>query len=88
MSTQSISVADLQKQIADLEAKLKAKDEEKSKAKISFKVSEKGACSVYGLQRFPVTLYKSQWSALLEHIDDLKAFLEDNDADLKEKPSK
>jgi len=82
MSTE-IHVAELQKQIAELEAKLKAK--ETKPATISFKVSEKGACSVYGLQRFPVTLYKTQWMALLEKADELKAFLEDNDDALKTK---
>jgi hypothetical protein len=46
---------------------------------LSFKVSEKGAVSVYGLnQRFPVTLYKSQWERLLSHQDELRAFIKAN----------
>lgn len=49
-----------------------------SKTKITFKVSEKGCCSVYGLQRWPISLYKTQWEALLGKVDDLKAFLADN----------
>ena len=49
------------------------------------KVSEKGALSVYGLGRFPVTLYKEQWTKLLAMADDIKAFLKENDARLKTK---
>ena len=52
---------------------------------ITMKVSEKGALSVYGLGRFPVTLYKEQWTRLLEASDDIRAFLKDNDAQLKTK---
>ena len=52
---------------------------------ISFKVSEKGAVSVYGLGRFPVTLYLEQWTKLLSHADDLKAFIEANRSKLKTK---
>ena len=54
---------------------------------LSMKVSEKGALSVYGLGRFPVTLYKEQWTRLLEAADDVRAFLEDNDDKLKSKPT-
>lgn len=42
---------------------------------ISFKVSEKGALSVYGLGRFPVTLYKEQWERLIASLDQMKAFI-------------
>ena len=49
------------------------------------KVSEKGAMSVYGLQRMPVTLYVEQWTRLLDFSDDLRAFLKENDAKLKRK---
>ena len=64
-------------------AALKAKQERK----LSFKVSEKGGVSVYGLNaRFPVTLYKEQWGKLLGATDQLKAFLAENDAKLKAKP--
>ena len=52
---------------------------------ITMKVSEKGALSVYGLGRFPVTLYKEQWTRLLQAADDIRAFLKDNDAQLKTK---
>ncbi len=49
------------------------------------KVSEKGGLSVYGLGRFPVTLYQEQWTKLLAMADDIKAFIEENKATLKVK---
>jgi len=52
----------------------------------SLKVSEKGGVSVYGLGRFPVTLYKEQWAKLLAMADEIKAFIKEHDADLKAKP--
>ena len=52
---------------------------------VSFKVSEKGGVSVYGLGRFPVTLYKEQWAKLLDLADDLRAFIKAHDAELKSK---
>jgi hypothetical protein len=52
---------------------------------VSLKVSEKGGLSVYGLGRFPVTLYKEQWSKLLDMADEIRAFLRENDAKLKSK---
>ena len=52
---------------------------------VSFKVSEKGGVSVYGLGRFPVTLYKEQWTRLLDMADDIRGFIRDNDAKLKAK---
>jgi hypothetical protein len=52
---------------------------------MSLKVSEKGALSVYGLGRFPVTLYKEQWQKLLAMTDEIRAFLKENDARLKSK---
>lgn len=52
---------------------------------LSMKVSEKGGLSVYGLGRFPVTLYKEQWLKLLDLTDDIRAFIKSNDAQLKTK---
>jgi hypothetical protein len=52
---------------------------------ISLKVSEKGAVSVYGLGRFPVTLYKQQWVKLLAVADEILIFIKENDARLKAK---
>jgi hypothetical protein len=52
---------------------------------ISLKVSEKGAVSVYGMGRFPVTLYKEQWLKLLEMSDQIRSFIKENDSKLKAK---
>ena len=52
---------------------------------VSLKVSEKGGVSVYGLGRFPVTLYKEQWAKLLAMADEIRAFLKEHDAELKAK---
>ena len=52
----------------------------------SLKVSEKGGVSVYGLGRFPVTLYKEQWTRVLAMADEIRAFIKEHDADLKAKP--
>jgi hypothetical protein len=52
---------------------------------VSLKVSEKGGLSVYGLGRFPITLYKEQWTKLLEMSDQIRAFLKEHDAELKTK---
>jgi hypothetical protein len=52
---------------------------------VSYKVSEKGALSVYGLGRFPVTLYKEQWAKLLDKGPEILQFIADNDSKLKKK---
>ena len=52
---------------------------------VSMKVSEKGGLSVYGMGRFPVTLYKEQWLKLLDMAEDIRAFLKENDSRLKSK---
>jgi hypothetical protein len=52
---------------------------------VSLKVSEKGGVSVYGLGRFPVTLYKEQWARLLDMADDIRAFIRENEPKLKTK---
>ena len=52
---------------------------------MSLKVSEKGGVSVYGLGRFPVTLYKEQWKKLLDMSDEIRSFIEANDGQLKTK---
>ena len=56
-----------------------------ARGQISLKVSEKGGLSVYGLGRFPVTLYREQWEKLLGLADDIRNFIRDNDAALKKK---
>ena len=52
---------------------------------LSLKVSQKGAVSVYGLGRFPVTLYKEQWARLLDMSDDIREFIRENESQLKSK---
>jgi hypothetical protein len=52
---------------------------------MTLKVSEKGGVSVYGLGRFPVTLYKEQWLKLLEMADDIRGFIRENEGQLKSK---
>ena len=52
---------------------------------VSLKVSEKGGVSVYGLGRFPVTLYQEQWLKLLGVADDIRAFIRENEGKLKKK---
>jgi len=55
----------------------------KKTGSVSMKVSEKGAVSVYGLGRFPVTLYQEQWAKLLGLAEEIKVFIEENKAKLK-----
>ena len=52
---------------------------------VSLKVSEKGGLSVYGLGRFPITLYQEQWTKLLDMGQEIRAFIKDNEARLKSK---
>ena len=52
---------------------------------VRMKVSEKGALSIYGMGRFPVTLYKQQWLKLLNMAEDIRAFIAANDSQLKAK---
>lgn len=83
---QTMATETVQQKIARLEAEnavLKAKAAARSV--ITFKVSEKGGLSVYGLGRFPVTLYVGQWERLLGRIDDLRAFIVDSGDKLSRK---
>jgi hypothetical protein len=73
--------------IAEIE-RLKAENESLKKpvrGQLSLKVSEKGALSVYGLGRFPVTLYREQWDKLLGMADSIRQFIQENDHLLKKK---
>jgi hypothetical protein len=79
-----MSEEDIQAEVARLKAENERLKGQQAKG-LSLKVSEKGALSVYGLGRFPVTLYKEQWTKLLAMADDIKAFLAENDAKLKTK---
>jgi hypothetical protein len=75
---------DIQSELARLRAENESLKQRRNSA-VSFKVSEKGAVSVYGLGRFPVTLYMEQWTKLLALADQIKAFIEQNRAKLKVK---
>jgi hypothetical protein len=68
---------ELKARLAELETR------QQRSAGLSFKVSDKGGASVYGLGRFPVTLYYEQWIRLLDRANDLRAFLEANKDKLK-----
>lgn len=74
--------AELERLKAENES-LKAK--KNSRGVLSMKVSEKGALSVYGMGRFPVTLYKEQWIKLLGISDEIKQFISENEDRLKTK---
>ena len=57
----------------------------KSGKNLSAKVSEKGAVSIYGLRRFPITFYASEWEDLFDHAQQIRAFIKKNAAHLKDK---
>jgi hypothetical protein len=78
------SQEELQKELERLRAENEAL-KRPARGQMSLKVSEKGALSVYGLGRFPVTLYREQWEKLLGMADDIRKFIQDNDATLKKK---
>lgn len=72
---------------AELE-RLRAENEAlktKKLRRITLKVSEKGALSLYGMGRFPVTLYKEQWLKVVDMSDEIRLFIRDNDHLLKSK---
>ena len=75
---------DLKNELERLRAENEALKRSSSKG-LSLRVSEKGALSVYGLGRFPVTLYKEQWLRLLDMTEDIKSFIKQNEAQLKSK---
>lgn len=71
---------ELKARLAELEKQVGGN---KRSGNLEFKVSEKGAVSVYGMGRFPVTLYYEQWIRLLDRADDLRTFMEENKSRLK-----
>jgi hypothetical protein len=75
---------DLRAELERLKAENTALNNKTSK-RISIRVSEKAGVSVYGLGRFPVTLYKEQWNRLLDMADDIRAFIAEHEAELKTK---
>jgi hypothetical protein len=78
---------DLRAELERLKAENAALKTRSSKG-VSLRVSEKGGVSVYGLGRFPVTLYKEQWTKLLDMAEDIRSFLHEHDAELKTKEEK
>jgi hypothetical protein len=81
-----MSDEDLKAEVERLKAENERLKGQRGRA-VSLKVSEKGGVSVYGLGRFPVTLYKEQWTKLLAMTDEIRAFLKEHDAELKAKSS-
>ena len=79
-----MSDQDLKAELERLRKENEALKKEASSS-IRMKVSEKGAVSIYGMGRFPVTLYKEQWLKLLDMSDDIRAFIAANEAQLKTK---
>jgi len=75
---------DVQAELARLRAENESLKKQRSSA-VSMKVSEKGAVSVYGLGRFPVTLYQEQWLKLLALAEEIKEFIAENKERLKVK---
>jgi hypothetical protein len=84
MQNHDSSDHDLKAELERLRAENQALKKTSSRG-LSLKVSEKGALSVYGLGRFPVTLYKEQWNKLLEMADDIRTFIKANESLLKTK---
>lgn len=77
---------DMKTELERLRAENEAlKNKKNNRGTLSMKVSEKGALSVYGMGRFPVTLYKEQWLKLLGISDEIKKFIQENDSALKTK---
>jgi ribosome-interacting GTPase 1 len=74
------SYEELKSRLAELEKQVETK---KRSGAMEFRVSEKGGVSVYGLGRFPVTLYYEQWKRLLDAAEELKTFIEENKSKLK-----
>jgi hypothetical protein len=81
---EKMSDEELKTELEKLRAENEALKRSSSKG-LSLRVSEKGAVSVYGLGRFPVTLYKEQWLRLLDMAEDIRGFIQQNEAQLKSK---
>lgn len=80
-------MSDVEELKAQLEALKKENEDLKSRSSAppTLRVSAKGAVSLYGLGRFPVTLYKEQWLKLLDQADDIRKFIDAHSAELKTK---
>ena len=80
----AMNESEMQAELERLRAE-NAQLKDKGKGGISLKVSEKGAVSLYGMGRFPVTLYKEQWLRVLASAAEIEAFLRENESRLKSK---
>lgn len=80
-----MSDEELRAELERLRAENEALKQGPKRGSLFLKISEKGALSVYGLGRFPVTLYKEQWLKLLGIADEIKTFIEENNSRLKAK---
>lgn len=80
-----MSNEDVQKELERLRAENEALKAKGTSRPSGMKVSEKGGLSVYGLGRFPVTLYKEQWLKLLDMADEIRTFIKSNEDKLKTK---
>lgn len=83
-NTQVMTQAEMLAEITRLKAQISEARKLEGHA-IKLKISEKGALSVYGLGRFPVTLYKSQWERLIKAMPEIQSFIKANEAQLKVK---
>ena len=79
-----MSDSELKEELERLRAE-NAQLKNKTASGISLKVSEKGAVSLYGMGRFPVTLYKEQWLRILSSAAEIETFIRDNESKLKTK---
>ena len=81
-----MSHEEMQAELERLRAENEALKRERTKGPgLYLKVSQKGAASLYGLGRFPVTLYKEQWLKILDMTDEIRDFIQKNDGKLKTK---
>ena len=90
--TQADTLAALQAQIAEFQRRNQELEErnaaltKSSERRLSMKVSSKGGVSVYGLGRFPISLYRSQWEKVIGLVPQLQAFMKEHASELAEKP--
>jgi len=75
---------DLKQQIADLKAQLESKKAAEKKS-VYLKVSQKGAVSLYGIRRFPITFYLEEWNRILGMEGEIRAFLTEHEGELTKK---
>ena len=76
---------EVQKELERLRTENERLRARRTTGEVTLRVSEKGGVSLYGLGRFPVTLYQEQWEKLLAHVDEIRAFIAENRDRLKKK---